>query len=84
MTISIDINHCDEECMAMEKGDKMKNAAKTIDSYLPKKDSHKMLVQAKLSSDLHAQVKKCMDVDGITWQDLIVASLKRYLDERKA
>lgn len=61
----------------------MKNA-KTIDDYLPKKDAQKVLIQAKISPELHAEVKAKMDKDGITWQDLIVASLKRYLDERKA
>ena len=57
--------------------------AKTIKDYLPKKDSKKVLVQAKISEDLHEQLKLSMESDGITWQDLIVASLKRYLDERK-
>jgi hypothetical protein len=62
----------------------MKNSAvKTIDDYLPKKDSEKVLIQAKVPSDLHARVKKAMDADDITWQELIVASLERYLDERK-
>jgi len=56
----------------------------TLDDYLPKKDANKILIQAKVSSDLHALAKAAMDKDDITWQDLIVASLKRYLDERKA
>lgn len=60
----------------------MKNS-KTIDDYLPKKDAQKVLIQAKISPELHSEVKAKMDKDGITWQDLIVASLKRYLDERK-
>lgn len=60
----------------------MRNA-KSLDFYLPKKEGNKTLVQAKLPIDLHLKVKEKMDKDGITWQDLIVASLKRYLDERK-
>lgn len=59
----------------------MKNS-KTIDAYLPKKNSEKTLIQAKIDSNLHAEVKALMEADEITWQDLIVASLKRYLDER--
>jgi hypothetical protein len=60
----------------------MKN--RTLNDYLPKKDANKVLIQAKIGSDLHALVKAAIDSDDITIQDLVVASLKRYLDERKA
>lgn len=61
----------------------MKNL-KTIHDYLPKKETETVLVQAKIGKELHTIVKEMMDQDGITWQDLLVASLKRYIDERKA
>lgn len=53
--------------------------------YLPeKKQQDRVLVQAKVDADIHTKAKAAMKKDGITWQDFIVASLKRYLDERKA
>lgn len=57
---------------------------KTIDDYLPKKEQTTVLIQAKISPDLHLKTKEQMSKDNITWNDLLVASLKRYLDERKA
>lgn len=64
---------------------KAKKGIPNLTDYIPeKKDKTKVLVQAKLAPDFHEKVKRKLDKDKITWQDLIVASLKRYLDERKA
>lgn len=68
----------------MKKGNKKMKNNKTINDYLPKKEAQRVLIQAKVSQDLHQEVKNKMEKDNITWQELIVASLKRYLDERKA
>ena len=57
---------------------------KTLNDYLPKKVTEKILIQAKVPADIHALVKAKMFQDDLTWQDLIVASVKRYLDEKKA
>lgn len=57
---------------------------KSIADYLPKKQTERVLVQGKVPPEIHALAITALKADGITMQDFIVASLKRYLEERKA
>jgi hypothetical protein len=60
-------------------------AKRKLADFLPKdSNQNKILIQAKIDEDLHSKVKSQMQVDNITWHELIIASLKFYLDEKKA
>lgn len=56
---------------------------KSIDEYLPKKEENIAFIQAKVKKELRDTVRKLAKIDGVTLQDLIIASLQRYVDERK-
>jgi hypothetical protein len=53
-----------------------------IRDYLPRKVAKKPIM-ANVPADLLAQVQKQLEKDGITLTDLLIASLKSYLDDSK-
>lgn len=55
---------------------------KSITDYIPTEEE-KVLIQAKIDKSLHTAVKAQLDKDGLGWTDIMVASLKKYLDESK-
>lgn len=57
--------------------------AKTIQDYLPKRKPERVLIQAKIEEKVHSVLKTQLEKDGITLQDLLNASIIRYLDEKK-
>lgn len=60
-------------------------AKKKITDFLPDKSGEVLvLVQAKIDEDLHIKVRALMSDDNITWNELIEASLRCYLEEKKA
>ena len=55
---------------------------KSIRDFLPKPyPSETILVQAKIDSALHEQVKEKMKAERITWNALMTAACKMYLEE---
>lgn len=57
---------------------------KKITDYLPKSNLSTVLVQAKIDSELHANVKQKMKSDNIGWHDLIEAACKMYVNEKQS
>lgn len=43
----------------------------------------KIIVQARVDKGLHDQVDRVLKKNQSTWQDLIEAALKQYLDEQR-
>lgn len=56
--------------------------SKDIKEYLPKKEADK-LIQVKVPVSFHNEVNSQRVDDKVSWNELIVACLQRYLDERK-
>ena len=49
----------------------------------PKEQEGFTNLQVKMETSLVEEVKACMKVDGISWNDLLTACFKAYLDESK-
>lgn len=55
---------------------------KSIDEYLPKKPSERVLIQAMVPKELHAKIRDMIKRDDLTWNDLVCALLRRHADEK--
>lgn len=56
-----------------------------ISKHLPeKRDAAMTLVQARVEAGLKEQVGLILEMKGLTWSDLVRASLKAYLKENEA
>lgn len=60
----------------------MKRAPKLMDFVEPKIEN-RVAVQARIDSKLWDEVNRQRVADGLSWTELLVASLKRYLAESK-
>ena len=59
----------------------MASKSKGIADFLPTKDSTKPnYLQAKIDPALYAQVRAKMKETGLTWDELVTALFKYYLD----
>ena len=57
-------------------------AKKTFEDYLPEKDQREIFnVQGEVPKDLAETVKRIMKKRKITWNELLTASLERFVDE---
>lgn len=55
-----------------------------IRDFLPEKDDvERVLVQARVPTPLRDRTKALMDAEGITWEELFVASFEKFLAETK-
>lgn len=52
-----------------------------ITKHLPKGKGEVGLVQARVPIELKEQVAKILDEEGVSWNDLIIACLKSYVEE---
>ena len=57
---------------------------KSIVDYLPEPEGEKVMFQARVSKDLLKRVSAERTKHGVSWQDLIEAAFKKYLDDRGA
>tara|TARA_R100001086_G_scaffold248358_1_gene185099 strand:- start:2846 stop:3037 length:192 start_codon:yes stop_codon:yes gene_type:complete len=52
-----------------------------ITKHLPKGKGEIGLVQARVPIELKDQVGKILETEGVSWNDLIIACLKSYVEE---
>ena len=55
----------------------------SIRKHLPPKDAYKSL-QVKMETTVVEEVKTFMKLDGISWNDLLTACFKKYLEESRS
>ena len=57
---------------------------KGYEKYLPEKKQNKTtLIQAKIDSELHADVKALLDKEGWTWNEVLIGLLSKLVDDSK-
>ena len=57
---------------------------KELKDYLPTKNLEPLVpVQAKIPASLHSEVFKALAENNLTFKDLIVASMRKFLDDMK-
>lgn len=58
-------------------------ALKRISDYIPDHEEETRLVQAKVEVGLFEQFNIIRKANNISWKDFIVASMKKFIDEKK-
>lgn len=56
---------------------------KGYEKYLPEKPGDRTLIQAKIDSKLHGNVKSVLDRENLTWHDLLTGLLQKFVDDTK-